>query len=319
MQPLFQHPGGIWQPHELLIEPRSRPRAPRRAAECGRAKQTLRGGEALSLPKERSGERGNNLSRSRNRSAALSSLITSSPHAGTMNNAGSDVAPGTCHLHPQPSATLVAPLNWADPGGNSPRRGEQGRWMVPSGSCSSSLGSPSSSFAPRARQPLSKEPRLRVLLLPARSSPPGSARSTAVFLALEVPGGHAGNKERQPAPQPPVISRPSSILPPRPPFPSRTQAQLLCHPQPCRHHASSSLSPIPFASVPGGRPAVLLLFLFPPALPDAASPRHQGPLSAGTVSQTRLLSWFTSWQSWQPACACPSRAPSSPARLLLPS
>lgn len=193
------------------------------------------------------------------------------------------MAPGTGHLHPQPSVTLVAPLNWADPGGNSPRRGEQGRWMVPSGSCSSSLGSPSSSFAPRARQPPRKEPRFWVLLLPARSSPPGSARVTAVFLALEVPGGHAGNKERQPAPQPPVISRPSSILPPRPPFPSRTQAQLLCHPQPCRHHAGSSLSPIPFPSVPGGRPAVLLLFLFPPALPDAASPRHQGPLSAGTA------------------------------------
>lgn len=69
-------------------------------------------------------------------------------------------------------------------------------------------------------------------------------------------------------------------------------------------------------SVPGGRPAtLLLLFLLPPALPDAASPRHQEPLSASTASQPpgSCPGSHPGRAGSRPhASTCPSRAPSSP-------
>ena len=77
-----------------LATPRAINRAvlvsPCRAGRVRESKANSKGGKALSLPKERSSEWGNNLPESRNRSGALSPLIASRPHAGSAEPRGNN-------------------------------------------------------------------------------------------------------------------------------------------------------------------------------------------------------------------------------------
>lgn len=75
------------------------------------------GGKALSLPKERLGEWGNNLLESRNRSGALSPLIASRPHASSAKPRGNNEQwSQRCGIRGQATSTPFPAL--MNPGGS---------------------------------------------------------------------------------------------------------------------------------------------------------------------------------------------------------